>query len=115
MKLLIAILLSGCLLSGAEVKPCTRWRTVLYRSSIIALAAANAIDIQSSWGGRELTPMLRSGDGRFGARGAGIKLGMLAGMVSTEYLLVRKRPKAELPFSAANLAMAAVMSRIAVD
>jgi hypothetical protein len=115
MKLLIGILLSGCLLSGAEIKPHTRWRTVLYRSSIIALAAANAIDIQSSWGGRELTPMLRSGDGRFGARGAGIKLGMLAGMVSTEYFLVRKHPEAELPFSAANLAMTAVMSRIAAN
>jgi hypothetical protein len=115
MKLLIGILLSGCLLSGSEIKSQSRWRKVLYRSSVIALTTANAIDIQSSWGGRELTPMLRSSDGRFGARGAGIKLGMLAGMLTTEYFVVRKHPKAELPFSSVNLAMAAMMSRIAAN
>jgi hypothetical protein len=115
MKLLIGILLSGCLLSGAEIKPHTKWRTVLYRSSIVALTVANAVDIQSSWGGRELNPMLRSADGRFGARGAGIKVGMLAGMVTTEYFLVRKHPQAELAAGTVNLAMAAMMSRIAAN
>jgi hypothetical protein len=82
---------------------------------MVALTAANAIDIGSSWGGREQTPFLRSSDGRFGARGTGIKLGMLAGMISTEVWLVRKNPNADIAASSVNLAMAAIMSRIAAN
>jgi hypothetical protein len=111
--MIIGLLISGFVLSGAELKPRARWRTILYRSSIVALGAANAIDIGSSWGGRELTPFLRSPDGRFGARGTGIKLGMLAGIISTEVWLVRKYPNADVAATSANFAMSAMMGRVA--
>ena len=47
-----------------EGRPRPRWRTVLYRASVAALTAATAADVGSSMGGREMTPFLRSGDGR---------------------------------------------------
>src|SRR3954453_2390629 len=115
MKLLIGVLMTACLLTAGEANTRPKWRTVLYRSSIIALAAANAIDIGSSWGGREMTPMLRSADGTFGARGTGIKLGVLAGMISTEMWLIRKYPNSDMVSTPLNLAIAASMSRIAVN
>ncbi|HUS06988.1 MAG TPA: hypothetical protein VMZ52_11850 [Bryobacteraceae bacterium] len=113
MKIFLGVLLTVGLMSGAERNSRPRWRTILYRSSIVAVTAANAFDIGSSWGGRELTPMLRSRDGRFGARGTGIKLGMLAGILTTEHYFVRKHPESDLAASTVNLAMAAMMSRIA--
>ena len=87
----------------------------MYRSSIIALSAANLIDIGSSWGGRESTPFLRSPDGTFGSRGTVIKLGMLSGIISTEVWLVRSHPTSDLGASAANFGMAAIMSKIAAN
>ena len=113
MKMIVGLLISTCLVSAEELKPPVKWRKILYRSSIVALSAANLIDIGSSWGGRELTPFLRSPDGRFGTRGTAVKLGMLTGLISTEVWLVRKHPNADISATAANFGMAAMMSRIA--
>ncbi len=115
MKMVTGLLICTCLVSGEELNRPAKWRKVLYRSSIVALSAANLIDIGSSWGGREMTPFLRSSDGRFGTRGASVKLGMLAGLVTTELWLVRKHPNAEIAATAANFGMAAMMSRIAAN
>ncbi|SPE35803.1 hypothetical protein SBA6_490028 [Candidatus Sulfopaludibacter sp. SbA6] len=41
----------------------------LWRASVAALAATNVMDVQSSWGKRELNPALVGSGGAFGARG----------------------------------------------
>lgn len=109
------MLMTGCLLHAEDGKPRPRWRTMLYRTSVFALTAATAADVGSSMGGRELTPFLRSGDGRFGARGATIKFGMLGGMLAAEHWMKKKYPSAEAPLTVFNASMAAVSTKIAID
>jgi hypothetical protein len=113
LKVIAGLLICTCLVSGEELKPRVKWRKILYRSSIVALSAANLIDIGSSWGGRELTPFLRSPDGTFGTRGTAVKLGMLTGLISTEVWLIRKHPNADIGATAANFGMATMLRRIA--
>jgi hypothetical protein len=61
----------------------------LWRASVIALAAANVMDVQSSWGKRELNPALAGSRGEFGTKGALLKAGITGGVVALEYLFLR--------------------------
>ena len=81
----------------------------LYRSSYraweISLApvlASQALDVASSYGMRELNPLLAGPDGRFGPRAAGIKFSATAGLVGVEFLIVRKYPRSARVFSKIN-------------
>lgn len=114
-KWMLALLMTGCLVHAEEGRPRPRWRTMLYRASVAALTAATAADVGSSMGGREMTPFLRSGDGRFGSRGATIKFGMLGGMLVAEHWMKKKYPTAEMPLTVFNASMAAVSTKIAID
>ena len=67
----------------------------LWRVSLVALAAANVMDIDSSWGKRELNSNLSGNNGRFGRDGALIKLGIVGGMFVVESLILRHRPSAK--------------------
>lgn len=111
----MVLLLAACSLHGEDGKPRPRWRTVLYRTSVAALTAATAADVGSSMGGREMTPFLRSGDGRFGAQGAAIKFGLLGGIVAAEHWIRKKHPGAEAPFTVFNASMAVVSTKIAIQ
>src|SRR5579872_4202562 len=55
-----------------------------WKMSVAPVFASQALDISSSYGMRELNPMLASSDGSFSAKGAGIKLGSTAAMVGFE-------------------------------
>ena len=61
----------------------------LWRFSLAGLAAANAMDIGSSWGKRELNGMLQSPNGTFGSRGAALKLSFQGALVGSELLMLR--------------------------
>ncbi len=63
-----------------------------WKISLAPVAASQALDVASSYGMRELNPVLAGSDGRFGPRATGIKLGATAGLLGVEYLLVRKFP-----------------------
>jgi hypothetical protein len=67
----------------------------LWRVSLVALAAANVMDVDSSWGKRELNSNLSGNNGRFGRDGALIKLGIVGGMFVVESLILRHRPSAK--------------------
>lgn len=87
-----------------------------YRNWKISLApviASQALDAASSYGMRELNPMLAGPDGRFGSRAAGIKLGATAGLVGIEYLIVRKYPRATRVFSKINWSVSIVTTGFA--
>lgn len=68
----------------------------LWRASLVALAAANVMDVHSSWGKHELNPNLSGSNGRFGGQGAVLKLGIVGGMFVLESLVLRHHPSAKL-------------------
>jgi hypothetical protein len=82
-----------------------------YRASVLALGAANAADIASSWGKVELNPALGK---QFGARGAGVKLSILGGVVLVERLFLRKHPKAQRFVSVLNFGVAGATTAVAL-
>ncbi len=105
-KLMLAVLLGGlCLQAGESSAPESIPATVvrpdnkeyrkqlnLWRASVAALLTGNVMDATSSWGKRELNPMLSGTEGQFGKGGALLKLGVAGGVVVVEYLVLRHRP-----------------------
>jgi len=128
-KLLLTLLLGGFGLSAAEspaiealpatpaaaVQPETRNRLNLWKISAGSLLAANAMDEASSWGKRELNPLLSGSQGTFGKQGALLKLGVAGGVVAVEYLVLRRRPSRSLAKALAwiNFTDAAVTGAVA--
>jgi hypothetical protein len=68
----------------------------LWRTSVAALAVANAVDIHSSWGKYELNQALAGPQHRFGGQGALIKLGLQGSLLGIEYLITRGHPGRKL-------------------
>jgi hypothetical protein len=87
----------------------------LWKASLAAIAAANAMDVQSSWGKHELNPTLSGPTGNFGAQGALIKLGIQGGLLGAEYLITRGHPSQRLyrALSAINFGAAASTAAVA--
>ena len=73
-----------------------------WKISLAPVVASQSLDVASSYGMRELNPMLAGPDGRFGARAAGIKLGATGGLLGIEYLIVRKFPRSARVLSKIN-------------
>ena len=84
-----------------------------WKLSVAPVFASQALDVTSSYGMRELNPMLASSDGRFGAKGAGIKLGSTAAMVGLEYWILRKHPRAARIFTKINWSVSIVTTGFA--
>ena len=61
-----------------------------WKLSLIPLAGSQALDVSSSWGMRELNPVLAGQNGRFGAQAATVKLGVVGAFAGVQYLIVRK-------------------------
>jgi hypothetical protein len=83
----------------------------LWQISLAGVAAANALDVQSSWGKHELNSALAGPSGSFGARGTALKLSMQAGMVVVERRLLGHSPTAR-GYRAAAIANFIVASAI---
>lgn len=88
----------------------------LWKISLFSLSAANAFDMHSSWGKRELNPALSDGAGRFGAKGALIKVGLQSAVMGLEYLVTRRHPsrKTYRALSMLNFGASAGMGMMAV-
>jgi hypothetical protein len=84
-----------------------------WKFSLAPVIASQVLDVVSSYGMRELNPMLAGPDGRFGARGTGIKLGANAAILGIEYLIVRKHPRAARMFSRTNWSVSIVTTGFA--
>jgi hypothetical protein len=84
-----------------------------WKISLAPVVASQALDVASSYGMRELNPVLAGPDGRFGARGAGIKLSATAGLLGIEYLIVRKYPRSASVFSKINWSASAMTTGFA--
>lgn len=68
----------------------------LWHISLTTLAAANALDIHSSWGKHELNSTLAGPHGTFGRDGALLKLTFQGGLMGVEYLVTRGHPTRKL-------------------
>jgi len=88
----------------------------LWRVSMASLAAANVLDVQSSWGKHELNSTLAGPGGNFGKQGALIKLGLQGGLMGFEYLITRGHPSRKLyrVLTVVNFGTAATISAVAV-
>ncbi|SRR5258708_39219841 len=82
--------------------------------SLAPLVAAQALDAASSYGLRELNPLLQSPNGGFGAKAVSIKFGAIAGLVGAEYLVVRKYPRSAKLFAIVNWTTAGATAGLAV-
>ena len=86
----------------------------IWAFSVAALAAGASMDISSSYGQIERNPALQSRDGRFGARGAGIRLGIVGGGSLAQWLIARKHPEAYIPLAGINIGVGALLGGVAV-
>lgn len=82
-------------------------------ASVFAMAAGTATDAVTSWGYRESNGVLASSNGSFGARGAGIKLGMVSALVVPQVLLHRHKDL-RMKFAIGNLAEAGIFAGTSV-
>ncbi|HMD71708.1 MAG TPA: hypothetical protein VKF41_10220 [Bryobacteraceae bacterium] len=128
-KLMLAVVLGGLCLHAADIPagellPATVLRSAngehrnqltLWKASMAALMAANAADAVSSWGKPELNPALSGSAGRFGKEGALLKLGLAGGVVTVEFLVLRRRRSRSLAKALAwiNFGDAAVTGAVA--
>ncbi|MGA2741734.1 MAG: hypothetical protein ABSG65_30390 [Bryobacteraceae bacterium] len=84
LRILIAALAAG----GSHAQAAS-WRRIL-RFTQAALVASTAADVASSYGQRELDPVL--GRGRYGMRQASLEFGITGAMLTAEAILVHRRP-----------------------
>jgi hypothetical protein len=90
-----------------------RWRRQ-WAISLAPLFASEAIDAASSYGMRELNPLLAGSNGGFGMKATVIKFGVVGALAGAEYFVVRKRPASAKFFTIVNWVTAGATSGLAV-
>jgi hypothetical protein len=85
-----------------------------WERSLIPLVASQSLDAASSYGYRELNPLLASQNGTFGVKATAMKFSVVAGLIGVEYLLVRKSPKAARLFEKLNWSSSLLTTGLAV-
>jgi len=85
-----------------------------WKLSLMGVAASQSLDIVSSYGMRELNPMLASSDGSFGGKAVSIKIGATGAVIALEYVLLKKYPKTARIFSKLNWASSVVTTSFAI-
>lgn len=116
-KAAAALLISGCALTAPaqnafSAEPDSSGKR-LWIGSMVAVFAASGFDAGTSWGKFESNPLLASPNGRFGAKGLSIKLGIGAALVAPQ-LLFHKHKQVRTEFTITNLATAGVFTGVAV-
>jgi hypothetical protein len=86
----------------------------LWRASMVALATTNAMDIQSSWGKRELNGALAGNTGQFDSKSVLMKLGFVGSVWTLEYLVLRRKPALYRKLAFVNFGDASVTGGMAI-
>lgn len=98
-----------------EDRPVERQKIPLsWKLSLAPVIATQVLDVTSSYGKRELNPMLAGPDGRFGAKAATVKLGLGGALLGVEYLIIKAHPRSARFFTKINWAGAALTGGFAV-
>ncbi len=82
--------------------------------SLAPLVASQALDVASSWGMRELNPILAQPNGGFGAKSAVLKFGVTGALIGVESMLAKRSPRAARLFEKLNWTGAAVTTGLAI-
>ena len=85
-----------------------------WKLSLAPLLASQALDVVSSYGKRELNPLLAGPQGQFGVSAVVIKVGITSGLIGMEYLIVKAHPASAHVFTKVNWAVAAATTGVAV-
>ena len=85
-----------------------------WKISLVPLAGSQVLDAASSYGMREMNPLLASSNGGFEMKATSIKLGVTAGLVGVEYLVVRIYPRSARVISKLNWTSGIVTTGFAV-
>jgi hypothetical protein len=98
-----------------SIEDTTRAATLkFWKVSLAPLIASQVLDVTSSYGMRELNPLLASPNGGFEMKGAVIKLGVTGVAVGAEYLIVRKYPRSARIISKLNWTSGIVTTGFAI-
>jgi hypothetical protein len=103
--ILIAVLAAGSHAQAAS------WRRIL-RVTQAALLASTAADVASSYGQRELDPVL--GRGRYGIRQASLEFGITGAMLAAQEILVHHKPFLAKRLAIVNLVRVGAFTGLAV-
>jgi hypothetical protein len=90
-----------------------RWRRQ-WSISLAPLFASEALDAASSYGMRELNPLLAGSNGGFGMKATAIKFGVVGALAGGEYFIVRKHPASAKFFTIVNWVTAGATTGLAV-
>jgi hypothetical protein len=85
-----------------------------WRISLAPLIGSQVLDASSSYGMRELNPLLASSNGGFEMKATSIKLGVTGALVGVEYLVLRKYPRSAGVISKLNWTTGIVTTGFAV-
>ena len=85
-----------------------------WKISLVPLIGSQALDTASSYGMRELNPLLAGPNGGFETKAVSIKLGVTAAVVGVEYLIVRRFPRSARTISKLNWTTGIVTTGFAV-
>jgi hypothetical protein len=84
-----------------------------WKWSLAPLVASQGLDIASSYGMRELNPLLAGPQDQFGVKAAMVKVGVTAALVGLEYLIVKAHPGAAKILTKINWSGAALTTGFA--
>lgn len=82
--------------------------------SLVPLLASEGLDAASSYGMRELNPLLAGSDGGFGTKATAIKFGVIGTLAGAEYLVIRSHPASAKFFTIVNWVTAGATTGLAV-
>ena len=85
-----------------------------WKISLAPLVASQSLDAASSYGMRELNPVLAGPDGAFGGKATALKFGVAGGLLGVEYILVRKFPRSARFFTIVNWTTAGATTGLAI-
>ena len=101
--------------AGASVETAARaaWQK-RWTVSLVPVVASQALDVASSYGKRELNPVLAGPNGGFGTKATGLKFGAAGALIGVEFLLVKKFPRSAKLFTVLNWSTSAATTGLAV-
>ena len=86
----------------------------IWRASVAALVASSALDAHSSWGKREMNPLLAGPDGRFGTRAVAIKSLITGAALGGQWFMLRHKPSMAKYAIIGNFGLAGIYTRVAI-
>ena len=86
----------------------------MYGWSVAALVAANALDVASSWHGREINPVVGGSAGQFGIASVAIKSGLVTTALMIQHISLRHRPERYKQMALTNFVVSGFLGAVAI-